>query len=120
MVTSIERFSRSKYRPAQEISSVEFICDFVCKYFDVSKSDIIKKGRKPDIVKPRHIYCFMAAKHTRLSLKEIASLIKRDHTSVIHAISSVNDQRQTNEGYNEMIEDIEVKLQQAFKANGIR
>lgn len=50
-------------------------------------------ARHRDATRARQAVIWRLAKDTRLSLTEIAAILKKDHTSVLHAIRAENDRR---------------------------
>lgn len=66
--------------------------------FNLTLNDIRKKTRRREIVYPRHVLCYLLRKKTNMSLKDIGELTGgRDHTTVIHAIKSIEDLMETDE-----------------------
>ena len=65
------------------------------------------KTRKREVVEARQIAMFLAKKHTDLSLKAIGFHFgKRDHSTVIHAITTVNDMMDTDRKFNATMQEI--------------
>ena len=58
----------------------------VCNYYDRPVEHLKGPSRLKQIVKPRHLYMYLATRMTECSLSEIGALINRDHSSVSHAI----------------------------------
>ena len=57
----------------------------VCKFFDVTHTDLISSRRNKVVVRPRQIVMFIARHFTALSLPQIgARLGGRDHTTAMH------------------------------------
>lgn len=67
------------------------IIDMCRKYFGVS--EILLKGRKRDrdLAACRHLAVYLIDKHCNYTKSNIARLLNRDHTTVIHAIKRVNN-----------------------------
>lgn len=66
----------------------------------------IKGGRKQlKAVRARHIYCYLARLMTVQSFPQIGASINRDHTSIIHAVCSI--ERKLSENVPGLSEDIE-------------
>lgn len=62
------------------------IKNFVDSEFDI---DIIKNTREREYVEARCLYYKLAKEHTKLSLKRIGGKLKRDHSTVLHALNNV-------------------------------
>lgn len=75
----------------------EKIIDAVCKYFDVSKQDIIGKKKTKEIVEPRMIAIYLINELLGLPLVVIGKLFgNRDHTTIIHARDKITEQVKDN------------------------
>ena len=71
--------------------TIQQILDAVTKYYNVRLSDLQSKKRHKSIAFPRQVCMFLARKHTRYSLEEIGGYFGgRDHTTVLHAIRTVD------------------------------
>jgi chromosomal replication initiator protein len=56
----------------------------VCTYYGVEPDDVKGKDRARHLVIARQIYCNLARTYTRSTLKQIGSIINRDHATVIY------------------------------------
>jgi chromosomal replication initiator protein len=74
------------------VISIDKIIDTVTDYFKIKVVDIKGKTRLREVVLPRQIAMYLAKEYTTLSLKGIGYHFGgRDHSTVIHAIQTVND-----------------------------
>jgi len=62
------------------------IKSFVDSEFDI---DISTNTRKREYVEARALYYKLAKEHTKLSLERIGGKLKRDHSTVVHALNNV-------------------------------
>jgi len=72
----------------------------VCIYYNITNEQIRGKKRyrtKLPIVPARHMAMFIIKEKLNLTLKHIADLFGRDHTTVIHGIRSVKNLSDTEE-----------------------
>jgi len=70
------------------------IIEVVTAHFDVRLADLQSKRRSQSITLPRQICMYLARNLTRHSLEEIGGhLGGRDHTTVMHACSKINNAR---------------------------
>lgn len=77
--------------PEQRRISIQQIIDAVTTYYNVRTSDLQSKKRHKSIAFPRQVCMFLARKHTRYSLEEIGGYFGgRDHTTVLHAVRTVD------------------------------
>ena len=71
--------------------TIQQIIDGVTKYYNVRVSDLQSKKRHKSIAFPRQVCMFLARKYTRYSLEEIGGYFGgRDHTTVLHAVRTVD------------------------------
>ncbi|MBL9150633.1 MAG: chromosomal replication initiator protein DnaA [Phycisphaerae bacterium] len=74
--------------------TVQMIIEEVSRFFDVKLTDLLSKRRHKSIALPRQVCMWLARKHTRFSLEEIGGYFGgRDHTTVMHAIRTINSKR---------------------------
>jgi chromosomal replication initiator protein len=70
--------------------SIQTIQNEVCRYFNMSKDDLVGNKRQQNIVLPRQIAMYLSRELTELSLPRIgAEFGGKDHTTVIHANSKI-------------------------------
>jgi chromosomal replication initiator protein len=70
--------------------SIQTIQNEVCRYFNLSKDDLLGNKRSQNIVLPRQIAMYLSRELTELSLPRIgAEFGGKDHTTVIHANSKL-------------------------------
>jgi chromosomal replication initiator protein len=78
--------------PEQQRITIQQILDVVTKYYNVRPSDLQGKKRHKSITFPRQMCMFLARRYTRYSLEEIGGYFGgRDHTTVLHAVRSIDD-----------------------------
>ncbi len=84
----------------QEISApgspttIQDILNTISNYYGLRITDLLSKRRHKSIALPRQIGMYLARKHTRFSLGEIGGYFGgRDHTTVMHAIRSIDSRR---------------------------
>jgi hypothetical protein len=76
----------------QEPLTVLHIRDAVCKYFNVSTSDIESSRRQGAIVYPRQIAFFLARSRTDYSYPQIGRRFgNRDHTTIMHGCRRIEE-----------------------------
>lgn len=70
------------------------ILKVVTEYYGVSFDRIKSKSRytKDNTLEARHMFLFLMYTNTDYPLTSIGRLLGRDHTAVIHAADSINDQ----------------------------
>jgi chromosomal replication initiator protein len=91
--------------------TVEQINEAVTKYYNVKLTDIQSKKRHKSIAFPRQVCMFFARKFTQFSLAEIGCYFGgRDHTTVLHAVRTVQGDCQENKMIADQIGEIEAIL----------
>ena len=78
--------------------SPNVIIDTVCKYYNVSKNDLIGKKKNKEIVDPRQMCMYLITELLDLPLASIGSVLGgRDHTTIIHARDKISNAIKTNQ-----------------------
>ena len=91
--------------------SVENIQKAVADFYSIKVADMYSKRRPANIARPRQIAMFMAKELTQKSLPEIGELFGgRDHTTVLHAVRKIADERSHDGQLNHEIHVIEQTL----------
>lgn len=91
--------------------TVEAIQRIVGEYFSIEVAQLKAKTRKRQIVQARQIAMYFAKEMTRHSLKSIGLHFGgRDHSTVIHAIQTVNDLITTDKFFKQSVTDIRKRI----------
>ncbi len=69
----------------------------VSEHFKIKVSEMQSKRREREVARPRQIAMYLAKKLTTRSLPEIGRKFDRDHTTVIHAVKTIEDLAKTNQ-----------------------
>lgn len=92
--------------------SIDEVQKYVGDYFGVSVEMLKSKTRKKEIVIARQIAMYFAKEYTGFSLKSIGYHFGgRDHSTVIHAIQTVNDMMSEKKELKMYIDDLRKKFQ---------
>jgi chromosomal replication initiator protein len=90
---------------------IDYIQKFVAEHFSVTIEQMKDKTRKREIVVARQVAMYFAKEYTNMSLKSIGSHFgNRDHSTVIHAIQSVNDLMDTDRKFNATMQELIKKI----------
>ena len=74
--------------------TIQDILDTVSGYYGLKLTELLSKRRHKSVALPRQIGMYLARKHTRFSLGEIGGYFGgRDHTTVMHAVKTINGKR---------------------------
>ncbi|MBX2963798.1 MAG: chromosomal replication initiator protein DnaA [Cyclobacteriaceae bacterium] len=91
--------------------SVDFIQKTVSEYFKVDLEAMKGKGKKREIVIPRQVAMYFCKRYTQLTLALIGENFGgRDHSTVIHALESVEDMMKTDSNFKSSVEELGKKL----------
>ncbi|MGD0337328.1 MAG: chromosomal replication initiator protein DnaA [Bacteroidota bacterium] len=92
--------------------SIEEIQRVVCEYYDIAEDLIRAKTRKQEIVNARQIAMYLSKELTNSSLKTIGLHFGgRDHSTVIHAYQTVEDQMAGDVKFRTHIQQIKKKIE---------
>lgn len=83
------------------------IIEDVCKYFNISKNELISKSRERRFAEPRQIAIFIIRlKFKNYQLKKIGSIFNKDHSTILHSIKVVENQMKINLKFKMMMNEI--------------
>jgi chromosomal replication initiator protein len=92
--------------------SIELITKIVCEYFELEENKLREKNRRKEVVLARQIAMYLAKQLTKSSLKTIGLHFGgRDHSTVIHAQTSVEEAAKTDFKMREMLDSIKGKIE---------
>jgi chromosomal replication initiator protein len=90
---------------------IDYIQKTVADYFKMGVAELKDKTRKKEIVMARQLAMFFSKEYTSLSLKTIGYHFGgRDHSTVIHAVQTVDDMYSTDAGFKKAVDDLRRKL----------
>jgi len=91
--------------------SLQAIILAVTRYYDIKLTDLVSRRRTKSIALPRQVCMWLARRHTRFSLDEIGGHFGgRDHTTVLHAIRTIEERRARCQELGRAVEEIERTL----------
>ena len=84
--------------------SIDLIQTLVCKFFKISKNEMLSSRRSRYLVRPRQAAIYLSKLLTSKSLPEIGrEFSNRDHTTIIHSVKTIEKLKEKNP---EMVENI--------------
>ena len=84
--------------------TIDLIQTVVCKFFKISKNEMLSSRRSRYLVRPRQTAIYLTKLLTSKSLPEIGrEFSNRDHTTIIHSVKTIEKLKINNP---EMIENI--------------
>ena len=91
--------------------TVDSIQTIVCKFFKISKNEMLSARRSRYLVRPRQTAIYLAKLLTSKSLPEIGrAFSNRDHTTVIHSVKTIERLRQEDKELNLNIDNLKNKI----------
>ena len=70
--------------------TIDYIQTLVCKYFKISKNEMLSSRRSRYLVRPRQVAIYLSKILTSKSLPEIGrEFSNRDHTTIIHSVKTI-------------------------------
>ena len=91
--------------------TIDSIQTIVCKFFKISKNEMLSPRRSRYLVRPRQTAIYLAKMLTSKSLPEIGrSFSNRDHTTVIHSVKTIEQLRKTDNELNVNIDTLKNKI----------
>jgi chromosomal replication initiator protein len=91
--------------------SVENIQKTVADFYNIKVADMYSKKRPANIARPRQIAMYIAKELTQKSLPEIGELFGgRDHTTVLHAVRKITEERSRDNQLNHELHVLEQSL----------
>ncbi len=87
--------------------SAERIIECVCRYFNVSKEELVGKKKTKEVVEPRQICIYLITDMLALPLATIGGMFGgRDHTTVMHARDKVAERLPVQQKLKVAVSDI--------------
>lgn len=107
-------YLNTPYRKTTHQNILKSVADF----YGVPLTDLVKRSRKKEIVRPRQIAMFLLREETKSSFPEIGSKLGgRDHSTVIHAYEKIKKEEDADETTKQEIILIKERIYQSFENN---
>jgi chromosomal replication initiator protein len=85
----------------------QLIMDETAQYFSLSADDLTSKSRSRPLTQARHIAMYIIRENTGLSLVKIGEMFGgRDHSTVLHGISKVQDEMRARDATFRQVQDL--------------
>ena len=100
---------------AENKVTIDLIQTIVCKFFKISKNEMLSSRRSRYLVRPRQTAIYLSKILTSKSLPEIGrEFSNRDHTTIIHSVKTIE---KIKENDSEMLENINKLKNQILYSN---
>ena len=91
--------------------TIDNIQTIVCKFFKISKNEMLSSRRSRYLVRPRQTAIYLSKMLTTKSLPEIGRCFSnRDHTTVIHSVKTIDRLRKEDNELNIKIDTLKNKI----------
>lgn len=84
----------------------EEILEIIAEECGVNVNDVMKKVRKSELVKVRHLYSAILRKYYGFSYPKIGEIMDKDHTTIIHSVDAFRNRYKNEEDYRELTNKI--------------
>ena len=96
--------------------TIDLIQTIVCKFFKISKNEMLSSRRSRYLVRPRQTAIYLTKMLTSKSLPEIGrDFANRDHTTVIHSVKTIEKLKEKDSDISISIDNI--KNEVLYKQN---
>jgi chromosomal replication initiator protein len=98
---------RDNNADTNEALSIDVIIDVVCKYYRVTREELIGKKKNKEIVYPRQMCIYLITEILSMPLANIGQIMGgRDHTTVMYARNKIAEELKNNENIKRACLDI--------------
>ncbi|MBW1841398.1 MAG: chromosomal replication initiator protein DnaA [Deltaproteobacteria bacterium] len=91
--------------------TIDVIKKLVCKYYNISISDIVSSSRKQSVLRPRQIAMYLSRRYTDSPLQAIGKNFNRYHATALHSINAVERELKENGPIQKQVEFLCKKLE---------
>ena len=103
---------RTHVEHLRRIVTLQEVTDCVAKHFSYTLTELRSKSREKDLSFSRQTAMFLMKKCTDKSLQEIGRfLCRKNHTTVVYAVSKIQDLVEQNDQIREMVHSLERTIQ---------
>ena len=100
--------------------TIDLIQTIVCKYFKISKNEMLSSRRSRYLVRPRQAAIYLSKILTSKSLPEIGrEFSNRDHTTIIHSVKTIERLKENDQDMLENINKLKNQILYNTKENEI-
>lgn len=107
MEEAMEALNSEAEEEKNEGLTPDSIIEGVCKYFEVTKEDILGKKKSKDVVEPRMIAIYLISDILEIPLVSIGKIFGgRDHTTIMHSRDKISDQMKSSHKMQTLVGEI--------------
>lgn len=90
----------------KEEVNAESVISAIASYYKITKSDLLGKSKKKELVMPRQICCYLMYELLSLPYITIGKVLGRDHTTILYSRNKVEELCRVNEKIAKDVDDI--------------
>ena len=91
--------------------TIDMIQSIVCKFFKISKNEMLSSRRSRYLVRPRQTAIYLTKLLTSKSLPEIGrEFANRDHTTIIHSVKTIEKLKASDNELSKNIDDLKNRI----------
>jgi chromosomal replication initiator protein len=103
----LKDYLKQTYKKITPKKLIKVVCDF----YNIKESDLFRKTRKINVVKPRQIVMYLLRELTKMSFSSIGEILNnRDHTTIIYSYEKISKELDINVEFSEEIKLLKSKL----------
>ena len=96
---------------AENKVTIDLIQSKVCKFFKISKNEMLSSRRSRYLVRPRQVAIYLTKILTSKSLPEIGrEFANRDHTTIIHSVKTIEKLKEKEPEMNTNIDNLKNEI----------
>ena len=96
---------------SENIITIDLIQSTVCKFFKISKNEMLSPRRSRYLVRPRQVAIYLTKILTSKSLPEIGrEFSNRDHTTIIHSVKTIEKLKNENSELSSNIDNLKNQI----------
>ncbi len=96
---------------SREGITLDSIKRLVCKYYNVTLTDLTSRSRRQSIVRPRQVAMYLSRRYTDHSLQTIGRSFNRYHATTLHALKAVEKGIKQNGSFQQHVEFLSDRLE---------
>jgi chromosomal replication initiator protein len=98
-------------RTATGRTTIQAVCEAVCRWFKVEPEQIVSESRRANLVRARQVAMYLARELTAAPLAEIGLFFGgRDHTTVLYACRKVAEELEEDSASARAVHDLKLQL----------
>jgi chromosomal replication initiator protein len=101
---------QSVLQPKPRAVAFDEIANVVCDHFSLRPTDLRSRRRSQQVALPRQVAMYLCRRHMNASYPQIGQLFGRDHSTVIHAVTTVEQRLKADAGLQAVLAHLERTL----------